>query len=282
MTFSELYAFSKKTLSESGNDSSSFDTMCLMKKFFGLGRTDLAVKGNMFPDEEIKEKFVFAVKKRAEGYPLQYIIGKWTFMDSEFYVGDGVLVPRDDTEVVVNTCIDFLENIKKPVIIDLCSGSGAIAVSLAKVYPQADIYALEFSEKAFSYLKKNIKYNNVKNIITLKDDIFTAYEKFENNFFDAIVSNPPYIKTDIIATLQKEVRKEPTMALDGGKDGLDFYRVITKKWISKIKTGGTISLEIGEEQAEAVSVLLKENGISDIRVIKDIQNLDRVVCGIKS
>lgn len=282
MTFSELYSYSKNILLQSGNNSCAFDALCLMKKFFDIDRLSLSVCKNEIPDNHLEDEFLAAVKKRAGGYPLQYILGKWDFMDSEFYVGDGVLIPRDDTEVVVNTCMAALQNTDRPVIIDLCSGSGAIAVTLAKAYPDSTVYALELSDKAFAYLEKNIEHNNIKNIITVKDDIFTSYDKFSDGFFDAIISNPPYIQTDVIKTLQTEVQSEPVTALDGGSDGLDFYRVISEKWISKLKNGGTVSLEIGEEQATAVSGLLEDNGISDIEVIKDIQNLDRVIFGTKT
>lgn len=279
MTFSELYSYSKNILLQSGNDSGAYDSLCLMKKFFDIDRLSLTMHKNETPDKHLEDEFLTAVKKRAGGYPLQYILGKWDFMDSEFYVGDGVLIPRDDTEVVVNACINALQNTDRPVIIDLCSGSGAIAVTLAKAYPDSTVYALELSDKAFAYLEKNIEHNNIKNIITLKDDIFTSFDKFSDGFFDAIISNPPYIRTDVIKTLQTEVQNEPVTALDGGSDGLNFYRVISEKWIPKLKIGGTISLEIGEEQATAVSALLKDSGISDIEVIKDIQNLDRVIFG---
>lgn len=282
MTFSELYSYSKNILLQSGNDSGSFDSLCLMKKFFDIDRLSLSIRKDETPDKHLEDEFITAVKKRASGYPLQYILGKWEFMDSEFYVGEGVLIPRDDTEVVVNACINALKNTDRPVVIDLCSGSGAIAVTVAKAYPDSTVYALELSDKAFSYLEKNIEHNNIKNIITIKDDIFTSYDKFSDGFFDAIISNPPYIQTDVIKILQTEVQSEPVTALDGGSDGLDFYRVISEKWISKLKVGGTLSLEIGEEQGIAVSALLKDNKISDIEVIKDIQNLDRVIFGTKT
>ena len=281
MTFSELYTYAKDIFLQSGNDSGAFDALCLMKKFFDIDRLNLSLRRNETPDKCLEDEFLTAVKKRSEGYPLQYILGKWYFMDSEFYVGEGVLIPRDDTEVVVNACVNSIKNIDRPVVIDLCSGSGAIAVTIAKAYPNSTVYALELSDKAFSYLEKNIEHNNINNIKILRDDIFTSYDKFSDGFFDAIISNPPYIQTDVIGTLQAEVQNEPISALDGGADGLDFYRIISEKWISKLKIGGTVSLEIGEEQAEAVSKLLVNNGITDIEVIKDIQNLDRVIFGTK-
>ncbi len=282
MTISELYTFSKNMLSSAGNPSSSFDSMCLVRKFFSINRQQLIVSGNIIADKITEQNFISAVKQRSEGYPLQYIIGKWDFMDNEFYVSDGVLIPRDDTEVVVNACINAFKGKNPKFIIDLCSGSGAIAVTLAKKYPNTKIYALELSDKAFHYLKKNIIHNYTNNIIAINDDIFTAYNRFDDGTFDLIVSNPPYIKTDVIPTLQKEVQYEPLMALDGGNDGLSFYRIISEKWLSKLKVGGTIALETGEEQAKSISTMLTDQNIANIEVLKDIQNLDRAILGTKS
>ena len=220
-----------------------------------------------------------AVKKRREGYPLQYIIGKWSFMGNDFIVGEGVLIPRDDTEVAVNECFSAVKNIRRAKILDLCSGSGIIAVTLAKLLPDAEITALELEDRAFGFLEKNIILNKADNVRALKGDIFRAFSCIEDKSFDAIISNPPYIKSGEISALQKEVGFEPVSALDGGEDGLDFYRCIAENWLSKLKNGGSITLEIGEEQAEDVTGLLSEKCISDIRTVKDIQGLDRVIFG---
>ena len=288
MTYKELAAASRRILSESGIDSYAYDTMCLLEHFFSVGRVDMVQKANESPSAESEQQFLTAVRKRSGGYPLQYILGKWTFMGGEYFVGEGVLIPRDDTEVCVRACIKSLEllqslrtcqNLR---IIDLCSGSGIIAVTLAKHFPTAEVYALELSETAFSCLAKNIVHNGVENVTAINDDIFTAYDRFEDTAFDLIVSNPTYIETNVIPALQKEVQFEPSLALDGGADGLKFYRAIARHWLKKLTHGGIISLEIGEEQGKAVSELLKQGDISDIQILKDIQNLNRAVFGTKN
>ena len=186
----------------------------------------------------------------------------------------GVLIPRDDTEVAVNECMKCMTGHER--VIDLCSGSGIIAITLAKEFPQAEIYAVELENRAFAYLEKNVKYHSA-DVNLVHDSIFN--EKCVEGEFDVIISNPPYICRNVIPTLQREVQYEPETALDGGNDGLDFYRCIAHKWLKKLKQGSKIILEIGEEQAESVSELLKMQGIIQISVVKDIQNLDRVVFG---
>ena len=239
----------------------------------------LVEKGSLKAGKDERMLIEEAVKKRREGYPLQYIIGKWSFMGNDFIVGEGVLIPRDDTEVAVNECFSAVKNIRRAKILDLCSGSGIIAVTLAKLLPDAEITALELEDRAFGFLEKNILLNKADNVRALKGDIFRAFSCIEDKSFDAIISNPPYIKRGEISALQKEVGFEPVSALDGGEDGLDFYRCIAENWLSKLKNGGSITLEIGEEQAEDVTGLLSEKCISDIRTVKDIQGLDRVIFG---
>ena len=265
MTYSELYAYAKSRLTD-------YEAMCIFEDIFGLDRSKLAIHGNEIPASE--KDFLTAVEKRVSGIPLQYATGKAYFMGREYFVGEGVLIPRDDTEVAVNECMKCMTGHER--VIDLCSGSGIIAVTLAKEFPEAEIYAVELESKAFVYLEKNVKYHGV-NVNLVHDDIFN--ENCVEGEFDVIISNPPYICRNIIPTLQSEVRYEPETALDGGGDGLDFYRCIADKWLNKLKQGGKIILEIGEEQAESVSNLLKMQGITQISVVKDIQNLDRVVFG---
>ena len=272
MTYQELYRYAKDAVSVS-------EARCLFEELLKIDRISLVEKSGLQCSEDEKTLIERAVKKRSEGYPLQYIIGKWSFMGNDFCVGEGVLIPRDDTEVAVNECLNAVKNIRRAKIIDLCSGSGAIAVTLAKLLPDAEIVALELEDKAFCFLEKNIQLNKAVNVKAVKGDIFRSFSDFEDKSFDAVISNPPYIKTDEIKTLQKEVGYEPVSALDGGADGLDFYRCIAENWLSKLKSGGSITLETGEEQADDVTRLLSEKGISDIRTVKDIQGLDRVIFG---
>ena len=279
MKYSELFKKAVTELSAAGNEAPEYEARELMYHFLGTDRMFLIDRAEDNVPEEKEILFMDAVEKRKTGFPLQYILGSWSFMETELSVGEGVLIPRDDTEVCVRECITMIENagIKSPVIIDLCSGSGAIAISVAKKLPGANVTALEFSEKAFGYLCRNIELNKLGNVSPVNGDIYEYFKNYADGYFDVIISNPPYIRTDEIPTLQKEVLFEPEMALDGGSDGLDFYRCIADKWLSKLKKGGIMSLEIGEDQGESVPDIFRSKGCGNITVVKDIQNLDRAV-----
>lgn len=279
MTLSELYRKARSDFRNAKIDSPQYDAMCLIEHFFGVNRAELVVKGDKSPKAEIEAEFLTAVEKRSSGYPLQYILGEWTFMDIPLFVGEGVLIPRDDTEILVREAIKRVRGVENPKIIDLCSGTGAVAIALAKAYPKAEILAVELSDKAFSYLKENLKRNACENIKAIKGDIFRLYEEFSASEFDAVLSNPPYIKTDIIATLAKEVQHEPRLALDGGKDGMIFYNSIIENWESKVKRNGFIGVEIGEDLTNEIVELFKENNFEDVYVLKDMAGLDRAVFG---
>ena len=285
MTYRELFQEAVRLLREAGIEDAEYECRELLSHCCGMTRLSYIAQQHKDVQEHEKRALLTAAARRAEGCPLQYILGSWSFMDCELAVGEGVLIPRDDTEVCVREALRLLreQKLTRPVIADLCSGSGAIAIALAQQLPTARIWAVELSEKAFCYLEQNIRSNmrTDDRITAVRGDIRQVYSRFEDGFFDGIIANPPYICTDELPTLQKEVQSEPVMALDGGADGLDFYRVITKYWASKLKSGGTLSLEIGEEQGMAVSGMLKDNGFSHIRIIQDIQGLDRAVCGIR-
>ncbi|MDD6644717.1 MAG: peptide chain release factor N(5)-glutamine methyltransferase [Oscillospiraceae bacterium] len=236
----------------------------------------LNYKKELNDNEENKVKDILF--KRINGYPLQYILGKWTFMGRDFSLGEGVLIPRDDTEVVVLSVIPYLKQNNKARIIDLCSGSGIIAVTLKCMFPQCEVHALELSEKALPYLKRNIE-SLAPDVILHQGDLNLLFEQFKDNYFDLVISNPPYIESEIIPTLQTEVQKEPKMALDGGTDGLDFYRSITQKWSDKLKPGGMMAFELGEGQFDRVKAMMKEIGFENINEFKDLGNIQRAING---
>jgi release factor glutamine methyltransferase len=213
-----------------------------------------------------------AAKRRVAGEPLQYILGEWEFFGLTFCLGEGVLIPRADTEILVEEAIKIIGD--KPLkVLDLCSGSGEVAVAVAK-NTKAYVTAIEKSEKAFEFLTKNIAKNNVS-VKAVKGDIFDEFE----GEYDLILSNPPYIETGVIPTLSKEVSHEPVMALDGGADGLVFYKRILSYWSTKLKSGGKIAVEIGFDQGEKVANLFSENGFSEIQQIKDYSGNQRVIIG---
>ena len=282
MTYRELYKYSENELAEAGNVSQKTDTCELMYHFFGVDRFSMMELAKKNAGSEQEALFLSAVQKRKNGYPLQYLLQQWSFMGVLLSVGEGVLIPRDDTEVCVRECMKLMDEkgMKDPIIIDLCSGSGAIAIALGKKYPRANITAAELSGEAFALLKENIVLNEVQQIIEpTQSDIAVLCREYDNDYFDVIISNPPYVRSEEIPALQKEVQYEPKMALDGGIDGLYFYRIIAEKWIPKLKKGGVVSLEIGEEQGQEVRNLLEQYGLKDVRVVKDIAGLDRTIIG---
>lgn len=277
MTVREAYIKCKEILAESEIEDEAFEALCLFEKVTGFDRLGIISHGDeQITDEKLSE-LLSLVKRRSNHEPLQYLLESWSFCGFDFCVGEGVLIPRDDTEVVVNLCIDFLKKSKSKKVLDLCAGSGAISVALEKL-AGAEVTALELSNDAFKFLKKNIKLNNSK-VKAVKGDVFKSYCDFEDNTFDLIVSNPPYIKSDEIQTLQAEVQQEPRLALDGGKSGYDFYEAIIKYWSSKLRHGGALAFELGENQSDYVTALMKSQGFENIRTSLDLGGVQRAIIG---
>ena len=225
-----------------------------------------------------KEKFEYFVniEKLTKGIPLQHITHTQEFMKMDFFVDENVLIPRPDTEILVEEVIKIAKKIETPKILDLCTGSGVIGISIAKNVPDSQIYAIDISEKALDVAKINTKRMKVERQIKLiKSDLF---EKLKNEKFDIIVSNPPYIKKDDITYLSEEVKNEPKMAVDGGVDGLDFYRKITKQGIEYLKLGSYLCFEIGYDQKEEVTDIIKNEGrYIDTYSKKDLYGNDRII-----
>lgn len=214
------------------------------------------------------------IDKLIQGIPLQYITNTQEFMKMSFFVNDNVLIPQPDTEILVEETIKIAKNIKKPTILDLCTGSGAIAVSLKKYLQDSIVYASDISPKALEIAKRNAKNNNVE-VNFFESDLF---ENLPNIKFDIIVSNPPYIKKDVIKTLDKEVQNEPRLALDGGIDGLDFYRKIVNDGYHYLKYNSYLCLEIGYDQKEEVMEIIKnERKYINTYCLKDLYDNNRVI-----
>lgn len=277
MTVNEIYQSGLKLLENNNIENSKFEAQSLLQKAFSLDRVGFIIHKTDKADENCSHNFLNFIEKRISGEPLQYILGEWSFMGFDFKVGRGVLIPRDDTEVVVNLCIDFLKNRADKKTVDLCSGSGAIAVALDKI-SGAKVTAVEIDETAFSYLEKNVKENN-SSVKPVMADALKICDTFADGGLDLIVSNPPYIKSADIETLQKEVRLEPRLALDGGEDGCDFYREIVSRWSRKLKKGGALAFELGEGQADAVKALMTEQGFSDFKISLDFGGVQRAIIG---
>ena len=239
-------------------------------------RQILDYKYNLKENEE--KEILSILKKRQGGYPLQYILGSWSFMGVDYCIGEGVLIPRDDTEVVVRSVIPYLQKIEKPKILDLCSGSGIIPITLKRMFNDADVSALEISDKAIFYLEKNIE-RLAPEVKLLKGDLRELYGEFDNEEFDLIISNPPYIKKSDLSTLQIEVQSEPTLALDGGESGFDFYYDIVRLYTPKLKNGGVLAFELGEGQFATVKTLMENNSFVNTQGYKDFGNIYRAING---
>ncbi len=217
-----------------------------------------------------------AIKKLIQGIPLQHITNMQEFMKLNFFVSQDVLIPRPDTEILVEEVIAIAKKIGARKILDLCTGSGAIAVSLAKYIEDSDITATDISEKALSVAKLNAKNNEVENKITfIKSDLFQEIPKEK---YDIIVSNPPYIRKEEINNLDREVKKEPYIALDGGYDGLNFYRKIIHSADEYLKFKGYLCLEIGYDQKiDVIELIENEEKYIDTYSKKDLYGNDRIV-----
>lgn len=275
-----LYNEARRTLPEVTEDP-AFEAACLTEKIFGLNRTGLLTHGDREAQAEQEAAFRLAVERRVKGEPLQYILGEWDFMALTLLCGEGVLIPREDTAVLVETVMERLGGRKKPVGLDLCAGTGAVALSLARETGAA-VTAVELFDGALDYLKKNIERYPALSVRAVQGDVLSPeFAAKLPGGLDFIASNPPYIETAELPGLQREVQREPKTALDGGEDGLLFYRVITAVWSEKLRAGGVLAVEIGETQGEAVAALFAKAGLRDIRIDQDTAGLDRVVSGMK-
>lgn len=270
MNLKEAYSYAVTFFERNNVDEADFKALCIVCSILNIKNSEYEMHKNDFVSMKKLADMLWKVK---DGIPLQYVIGKWDFYESEFYVGDGVLIPRPETEELVQKAIDYISSLNKCTVYDLCSGSGCIGLSIAKKCSNSFVYLIEKSEEALTYLEKNAK--DIKNVKVIKGDI-TDIGAFNNlEMADVIISNPPYIKSEDLLNLQTEVKKEPSMALDGGKDGLDFYRIINDNWNDKLKKNGKLFLEIGEDQGKIINSVL--NNFTDVNVYKDIYGNDRMV-----
>ncbi len=224
-----------------------------------------------------KEVFDGLIDRRIKGEPFQYIVGNCCFFGYDFLVNESVLVPRSDTEVWVEKVIKLAKEVKANSILDLCTGSGCIAITLKKELKDVLLYGVDISENALAVAKENAKINNADVKFILSD----LFNNLPMNKFDIIVSNPPYIPSKEIQTLARDVQREPIIALDGGEDGLEFYRKIIKKAKEFLEENGYLALEFGYDQAKKVEKILLENGFEVLDIIKDYSGNTRAIISKK-
>lgn len=274
----ELLKLGKNKLKQSNIQDAHIKSNILLQYALNQTKQQLVVKSFENVSEQNKQEYLKWIDEVINGMPVQYITHNQQFMGLDFYVDENVLIPQPDTESLVEEAIKVIEQVEAENIevLDLCTGSGAIAISIAHYNKKAKIAASDISKQSLEIAKKNAINNKVE-IEFIESDLF---EKIQNRKFNIIVSNPPYIKSQVISTLDKEVQKEPYIALDGGKDGLVFYKEILKNVSNYLKKEGYILLEIGYDQENEVINLAKENNELKIiteKAIKDFGGNNRVL-----
>lgn len=280
MTYRQILQSLQERFKEAGIEEDRSDAWILFSAASGLDRGSYILEQREEMPEEKRLRLENFAEKRLQRIPVQHILGEQEFFGLPFYVNEDVLIPRQDTEILVEKALEKIKNGDR--ILDLCTGSGCILISLLHEAGQKGMrirgLGLDLSEKALAIAEKNAERNSVIFCSEwIKSDMF---EKVEGKY-DMILSNPPYIPTAEIEKLMPEVKDhDPRMALDGDRDGLKFYRILAKEAPAFLKEGGSIFLEIGAEQAEDVSALLAENAFKEVKVVKDLAGLDRVVCAV--
>lgn len=274
MTYRELYGKGCAALAAAGIEEAALDARLLIEYVCDTTRNDLLVHGERLIEREQEEKYRQLIEKRASRIPLQHLTGNQDFMGLTFRVNEHVLIPRQDTEILVEEVLKELHDGMR--ILDMCTGSGCILISLLHYSNDCKGVGADISEDALAVARENAER------LLYGGAVFVRSDLFENvtGKYDFIVSNPPYIRSDVIPTLMPEVKEhEPVQALDGAEDGLYFYRRIVSEGRAYLVRGGKLYFEIGHDQAEAVSELMRDAGFLEITVVKDYAGLDRVVYG---
>lgn len=279
MNIEEILKKEINNLKQNNIENSTLKAKILLANILKVKKEYLLIHSEEQVKQEDKIKYENCIKELIKGKPLQYITNKQEFMGLNFYVDENVLIPQPDTEILVEKAIEIAETTQKNKILDMCTGSGCIAISLAKKINNAQITAVDISNSALNVANKNAINNNVENKIKfINSDMFNNIEEK----FDIIVSNPPYIETETINKLEIEVQNEPHVALDGGIDGLKFYKIIANNAFEYLNENGYLLLEIGYNQQESVTQLLQDIGkYKNIETIKDLGGNYRVVIARK-
>lgn len=245
----------------------------------GIEDAELEAKW-ILEDADSAEQARELAQRRAAHEPLQYLLGTWEFYGLTLRVGPGVLIPRADTETLVDAVLERLNRVPAPAIADLCTGSGCIALALKSQRPDASVCGVECSAEALRFAAENRELLNA-DVRFVQGDVLDVQSARAWNNLDCIVCNPPYLTAEDMQHLQEEVRYEPEAALDGGADGLHFYREITRSWKDALKPGGILAYEVGIRQAADVAAILKENGFTEIGAVRDLNGIERAVLGAK-
>lgn len=274
-----IASFFNELKSDLQYEDAQFDLNQLFNKYFGKNMRLL--QPDMEVSDEQKKAVENDVKTLKSGYPLQYILGEWDFYGLTLKVGEGVLIPRADTEITVETALTKLKGRKNALVADLCSGTGAIALAIAENCADCEVFAVELYDEAYSYLCRNIEKTGQKRVKAVKADVFGDLSGALPDELDMIVSNPPYITADEMRELSVQVRHEPVTALFGGEDGLDYYRSISETAAAMLKNGGCLLFEGGYRQANDIAEIMRKSGFIDVFAIRDMAGISRCICGTK-
>ena len=277
MVINELFKQMCAVMAQNPESDTKFEADALIEFVLGKRRIDLL--GADVNDADVQKLLEYANQRR-EGYPLQYIIGKWYFFDMELMVGEGVLIPRQDTETVCEAAFSVINQFENPQVTDLCSGSGCIALAVKKYCPAATVTAVEKFDDAFGYLEKNIKYTGL-DVKAVQADILEYNGTLEKESLDVIVSNPPYIDPVFKEDIQTEVSFEPEMALYADEEGLYFYKFIAHNYRDVLKSNGYLVFEYGFDQQPQVKNILEKEGYNIIKEITDLGGNPRGVVAQK-
>ena len=277
MTIFEAYNKTKKELAAAGIEDYVFEAKQILRHITGFSNVQIISNPHKKLSLFEENNLTAIIKQRLIRYPLQYIIGEWGFYGGNFKVGPGVLVPRADTETLIDIALEFLKDREKSQVCDLCTGSGCIGITVAREKSDSFVTAVEKYEEALRYARENAKLNGTENIEFISGDVFEGAGAEKQ--YDLILSNPPYIPPEEMKEISPEAKFEPETALLGGEDGLDFYRAIIKGYKASLVDGGMMAFEVGMGEAEAVAELMKNQGFCDIGTRQDAAGIERVVFG---
>jgi len=270
----------RKLLGTSGIEDAVREAELIISHCLGIDRLTLYRDNPWIPKDTIS-RIDALLQRRIKREPLQYILGHMEFYGLKIRLGSGVLIPRPETELLAEEAIKIISNfefrISNFTFLDLCTGSGCLALALAREFPEARVYGTDTSEIAIGYAKENAKLNGIRGVTFIKGSLFEPIKEFLVTF-DLIVSNPPYIRRNDIKSLQPEVKDwEPLEALDGGENGLDYYRAIIPEARNYLKEGGCLMFELGNNQADAVRKMAGDAGFINISLIKDYTAIERIL-----
>jgi release factor glutamine methyltransferase len=280
ITYNDLYLDIRRQLRQSGIEAATLEAREMVCSAVGKSREELVRDGRLYASPELEQRARELTARRLAGEPVAYLIGEWEFYGLPLDITRDVLIPRPDTEVLVEQAAAYCDILPECRILDLCAGSGCIGLAMASRLPRCRVVLGEYSDAALRVCRRNIRRNSLSGrVISVQADARSLPDQALGEF-DCIVSNPPYIPREEISGLDVSVKDyEPHLALDGGEDGLDFYRSISEKWKTALRPGGRLYFEVGIGQADSVLRLMRAQGFGDIQVVKDHHDIPRVVFG---